>query len=186
MSAHAAAAMSNAVLNSLNRLSDGHTRRTAWNELTAFAEQLDAQRLPGFLVCLHATNDRYTIACRRGAIQLYGRLGAMHPRLLPPHLPKIADYLVARLRDKDSTRELREACAAALGSLVAELGPDAPPVVLRYLLPVLGETLEPVQLDPMVAASLTYGCSLADMCLQPCPASLTYGCSLVDMWLQPI
>ena len=68
MSAHAAAAMSNAVLNSLNRLSDGHTRRTAWNELTTFAEQLDAQRLPGFLACLHATNDRYTIACRRGVI----------------------------------------------------------------------------------------------------------------------
>ena len=85
MSAHAAAAMSNAVLNSLNRLSDGHTRRTAWNELTTFAEQLDAQRLPGFLACLHATNDRYTIACRRGAIQLYGRLGGMHPQLLAPH-----------------------------------------------------------------------------------------------------
>ena len=58
---------------------------TAWNELTTFAEQLDAQRLPGFLACLHATNDRYTIACRRGAIQLYGRLGGMHPQLLAPH-----------------------------------------------------------------------------------------------------
>ena len=102
MSAHAAAAMSNAVLAALNRLSDGHTRRTAWNELTAFAERLDPQRLPGFLACLHATNDRYTIACRRGAIQLYGRLGSMHPQLLAPHLPKIADYLVTRLRDKDA------------------------------------------------------------------------------------
>ena len=101
MSAHAAAAMSNAVLAALNRLSDGHTRRTAWNELTAFAERLDAQRLPAFLACLHATNDRYTIACRRGAIQLYGRLGSMHPQLLAPHLPKIADYLVTRLRDKE-------------------------------------------------------------------------------------
>ena len=79
-----------------------------------------------------------------------------------PHLPKISDYLVARLRDKDSTRELREACAAALGALVAELGPDAPPVVLRYLLPVLGETLEPVRLQPYVpeAAALWR--------LQPC------------------
>ena len=138
--------MQQAVLNSLNRLSDGHTRRSAWNELTVFAERLDAQKLPGFLACLHATNDRYTLACRRGAVQLYGRLGGMHPRLLPPHLPKIADYVVARLRDKDSTRELREACAAALGALVADLGPDAAPVVLRYLLPVLGESLEPVQL----------------------------------------
>ena len=72
-----------------------------------------------------------------------------------PHLPKIADYLAARLRDKDSTRELREACAAALGALVAELGPDAPPVVLRYLLPVLGETLEPVRLQPCVAEAAT-------------------------------
>ena len=72
-----------------------------------------------------------------------------------PHLPKIADYLAARLRDKDSTRELREACAAALGALVAELGPDAPPVVLRYLLPVLGETLEPVRLQPYVAEAAT-------------------------------
>ena len=72
-----------------------------------------------------------------------------------PHLPKISDYLVARLRDKDSTRELREACAAALGALVAELGPDAPPVVLRYLLPVLGETLEPVRLQPYVPEAAT-------------------------------
>ena len=88
--------MQQQVLTSLNKLSDGHTRRTAWNELTVFAERLNAQRLPGFLACLHATNDRYTIACRRGAVQLYGRLGDMHPKLLPPHLPKICDSIVAR------------------------------------------------------------------------------------------
>ena len=86
-----------------------------------------------------------------------------------PHLPKIADYLAARLRDKDSTRELREACAAALGALVAELGPDAPPVVLRYLLPVLGETLEPVRLQPV----RTGGCSLACRRLAHMPQAAT-------------
>ena len=95
-----------------------------------------------------------------------------------PHLPKIADYLAARLRDKDSTRELREACAAALGALVAELGPDAPPVVLRYLLPVLGETLEPVRLQPCVAQAATPcagGCNPMCRRLQPMRAG---GCSL--------
>ena len=93
-----------AILTSLNKLSDGHTRRTAWNELTRAAEHCDAQRLPLFLACLHSTNDRYTSACRRGAVQLYGRLANMHPKLLPAHLPKITDSVVARLRDKDSTR----------------------------------------------------------------------------------
>ena len=100
-----------------------------------------------------------------------------------PHLPKIADYLAARLRDKDSTRELREACAAALGALVAELGPDAPPVVLRYLLPVLGETLEPVRLQPHVAGAATPcrrlqsmragGCNLACQRLAHMPQAAT-------------
>ena len=94
-----------------------------------------------------------------------------------PHLPKIADYLAARLRDKDSTRELREACAAALGALVAELGPDAPPVVLRYLLPVLGETLEPVRLQPYVAEAAT-----------PCDGGcnpIAGGCNPICRRLQP-
>ena len=125
MSAHAAAAMSNAVLNSLNRLSDGHTRRTAWNELTTFAEQLDAQRLPGFLACLHATNDRYTIACRRGAIQLYGRLGGMHPQLLAPRR-------VTQSRECRSHR-VRGTRAGLLRTYVPEAPGSLPGGALRYV-----------------------------------------------------
>ena len=41
----------------------------------------------------------------------------------------------------------------------------------------------------MVTVSITYGCSLRHIWLQPPPhlvaASATYGCSLLHVWLQP-
>ena len=102
-----------AVLQSLNRLSDNHTRKKAWDELTARADRLDGHTIGPFLLCLHNTTAQHTLPCRCGAVRMYAHLAGIQPTLLPPHLPRIADVLVARLKDKDATRELREACAAA-------------------------------------------------------------------------
>ena len=131
------------VLQSLNKLSENHTRAKAWEELTYYAERLDSTTLPAFLQCLHNTTAQHTVACRRGAVRMYGHLALLHPELLPPHLARISDCIVARLKEKDATRELREACAGACGALVKELGAEATlPVVLRPLLPLVSDNNE--------------------------------------------
>lgn len=135
-----------AILNSLNKLSDNHTRQKAWEELTRYAERQDATSLPEFLKCLHNTTAQYTIACRKGAVRMYGHLAGLHSSLLPTYLPRIAETIVLRLKDKDGTRELREACAAAFGALVEKLEKESTlPQLFRPLLPLLVEPNEALQ-----------------------------------------
>ena len=146
-----------ALLTSLQKLSDQHTRQKAMDECTKFAERLDAATLPGFLGVLHTTNDRHTVKCRSGVARLYGLVAHFHPDLIAPHLARVTDTLVARIKDKDGNRELREACATALGEIVKELQtPHAVAQCLRPLLPALSETIEPVQ----AAAALSLACVL--------------------------
>ena len=66
-----------ALLTSLQKLSDQHTRQKAMDECTKFAERLDAATLPGFLGVLHTTNDRHTVKCRSGVART-GRGCARH------------------------------------------------------------------------------------------------------------
>ena len=140
-------AIKQSILQSLNKLSDNHTRQKAWEELVHHAERVDHASLPAFLQCLHSTTAQHTIACRRGAIRMYGHLAHLHPDLVMPHVPKISDAITARLKEKDATRELRDACAAAFAQLVQELGSDAVMLaVLRPLLPLISEPSEPYQL----------------------------------------
>ena len=101
-----------ALLTSLQKLSDKHTRQKAMDECTKFAERLDAATLPGFLGVLPTPNDRHTVKCRSGVARLYGLVAHFHPDLIAPHLARVTDTLVARIKDKDGNRELREACAA--------------------------------------------------------------------------
>ena len=82
-----------AVLQSLNRLSDNHTRKKAWDELTARADRLDGHTIGPFLLCLHNTTAQHTLPCRCGAVRMYAHLAGIQPTLLPPHLPRIADVL---------------------------------------------------------------------------------------------
>ena len=50
---------------------------------------------------------------------------------------------VARLKEKDATRDLREACAGAFGAIVSQLGSEATlPVVLKPLLPLLSHRFD--------------------------------------------
>ena len=88
------------LLHLLNKLTDNHTRQKAWEELSSAAERIDGHTLPTFLGCLHTTNAQHTLACRRGAIRLYGVLATFHPQLMLPHLSRVADSIVARIKDK--------------------------------------------------------------------------------------
>ena len=135
------------ILHVLNKLSDNHTRQKAWEELSALAERLDVESLPIFLGCLHTTNAQHTLACRRGAVRLYGVVATIHPQPLLSHLPRVADSIVARLKDPDATRELREACASTMGAVVEGVGADAAThILMRPLLPLLTESSESSQL----------------------------------------
>ena len=51
--------------------------------------------------CLHTTNAQHTVACRKGAVRLYGVLAGLHPGPLHSHLPRVADSIAARVKDKD-------------------------------------------------------------------------------------
>ena len=145
-----------ALLTSLQKLSDQHTRQKAMDECTKFAERLDAATLPGFLGVLHTTNDRHTVKCRSGVARLYGLVAHFHPDLIAPHLARVTDTLVARIKDRTATASC-EACATALGEIVKELQtPHAVAQCLRPLLPALSETIEPVQ----AAAALSLACVL--------------------------
>lgn len=78
---------------------------------------------------------------------MYGHLAHLHPQLVQAHVSKISDSIVARLKEKDATRELRETCATAFAQLVTELGADATlTAVLRPLLPLVSEPSEAYQL----------------------------------------
>ena len=59
-----------AVLQSLNRLSDNHTRQKAWDELALRADRLDNHTVGAFLLCLHNTTAQHTLPCRRGAVRI--------------------------------------------------------------------------------------------------------------------
>ena len=164
-----------AVLQSLNRLSDNHTRKKAWDELTARADRLDGHTIGPFLLCLHNTTAQHTLPCRCGAVRMYAHLAGIQPTLLPPHLPRIADVLVARLKDKDATRELREACAAAAAALVTELDQESTfAALLRPLLPLLTEPSEPHQIGAAVClgAAISAAGELGDALTQKVAAPL--------------
>lgn len=142
------------LLHLLNKLSDSHTRQHASQELSLIIERLDAHSLPVFLGCLHTTNAQHTLACRRGAVRLYSVVAATHSQMLLPYLPRVADSIGARVKDKDVTREVREACAATMAAIVEGVGADhATHVLMRPILPLFNEPNEISQLGAAACLS---------------------------------
>ena len=133
------------VLAALTRLNEAHTRGSSWEELSRLVTALDAYSISTFLSCLHATNAQFTLPCRTGAVRLYGVVAERHPDLLKANAQRIVESTVARARDRDGGRELREACAEALGLLVAHER-AAVAHALRGVLPMLAEPSEISQL----------------------------------------
>ena len=50
-----------------------------------------------------------------------GALARVHPSLLLRHLPKLAEYLGARARDRDGGREIRDALSSSCALVMQEL-----------------------------------------------------------------
>jgi len=133
------------VLNALTRLNEPHTRLSAWEELSRLVPGLDAYSGGAFLSCLYSTNAQFTLPCRTGAVRLYGVVAERQAHLLKAGAAKIVDSIVARARDKDGGRELRDACAEALGLVLAN-EPAALAQIMRGVLPLLAEPNEHTQL----------------------------------------
>lgn len=140
------------VLNALNRLNEPHTRPSAWEELSRLVPSLDAYSGNAFLSCLFATNAQFTLPCRTGAVRLYGVVAERQPQLLKSSAAKVVDSIVARARDKDGGRELRDTCAEALGLMLAN-DHGSLHHILRGVLPLLAEPNEHTQLAGLACVS---------------------------------
>jgi len=140
------------VLSALTRLNEPHTRAGAWEELSRLVPTLDGHSGATFLSCLHSTNAQFTLPCRTGAVRLFGVVAERQPLLLRPAASKVVESIVARARDKDGGRELRDACAEALGLVLANES-SALPAVLRGVLPLLAEPNEHTQLAGLACVS---------------------------------
>jgi hypothetical protein len=140
------------VLNALTRLNEPHTRPSAWEELSRLVPSLDAYSGNAFLSCLLATNAQFTLPCRTGAVRLYGVVAERLPHLLKSIAGKVVDSIVARARDKDGGRELRDTCAESLGLMLASDHASLPHM-LRGVLPLLAEPNEHTQLAGLACVS---------------------------------
>lgn len=111
------------ILAALNKLADRDTQHIAVEDLERIAEALSPEGISLCLSCLYETNLQQKSAVRKECVKLFGTLALLHDSLLAPHLPKIVNNIVKRLRDPDSS--IRDACVDTMGTLAANVFPMA-------------------------------------------------------------
>jgi hypothetical protein len=109
------------IIAALNKLSDRDTQHIAIEELERIAEGLSPEGISLCLSCLYETDLQQKSTVRKECVKMFGTLASLHEELLSPHLPKIVNNIVKRLRDPDSS--IRDACAEAMGTLAAKVSP---------------------------------------------------------------
>jgi hypothetical protein len=109
------------IIAALNKLSDRDTQHIAIEELERIAESLSPEGISLCLSCLYETDLQQKSTVRKECVKMFGTLASLHEELLSPHLPKIVNNIVKRLRDPDSS--IRDACAEAMGTLAAKVSP---------------------------------------------------------------
>ena len=109
------------IITALNKLSDRDTQHIAIEELERIAESLNPEGISLCLSCLYETDSQQKSTVRKECVKMFGTLSSLHEELLSPHLPKIVNNIVKRLRDPDSS--IRDACAEAMGTLAVKVSP---------------------------------------------------------------
>ena len=109
------------IITALNKLSDRDTQHIAIEELERIAESLTPEGISLCLSCLYETDSQQKSTVRKECVKMFGTLASLHEELLSPHLTKIVNNIVKRLRDPDSS--IRDACAEAMGTLSAKVSP---------------------------------------------------------------
>lgn len=103
------------VFTSIDKLSDRATFSQASSELNYLAKTLSLDFLPSFLSCILSIDSSSKSPVRVHCITLLSILSDTHKSSLSPHIHKISQFLVRRLRDSDTS--VRNACVCAVSTL---------------------------------------------------------------------
>ncbi|XP_019464835.1 PREDICTED: microtubule-associated protein TORTIFOLIA1-like isoform X2 [Lupinus angustifolius] len=103
------------VFTCLTKLSDRDTHSLAVAELESIARNLNQTTVPSFLSCILSTDSSDKSLVRKQCVNLLGFLAETHGNMLSPHLSKILNAVVRRLRDPDSS--VRSACVNSVSAL---------------------------------------------------------------------
>lgn len=137
------------VVLALNKLADRDTYQIGVEDLEKMIECLNPDGVAPFLSCILDTDSEQKSAVRKECIRLMGVLTAFHEGLMGPHIGKMVNSIVKRLKDQDSV--VRDACVETMGVLASKMGSgecesDGVFVVLvKPLFEALGEQNKQVQ-----------------------------------------
>ncbi|KAM7480844.1 hypothetical protein LguiB_005427 [Lonicera macranthoides] len=137
------------VVLALNKLADRDTYQIGVEDLEKTIECLNPDGVAPFLSCILDTDSEQKSAVRKECIRLMGVLTAFHEGLMGPHIGKMVNSIVKRLKDQDSV--VRDACVETMGVLASKMGSgecesDGVFVVLvKPLFEALGEQNKQVQ-----------------------------------------
>ncbi|KAG8459307.1 hypothetical protein KFE25_014152 [Diacronema lutheri] len=135
------------LLAALSRLEDRATQPSTWAELCALARDAQPDDVSTFLDVLTKTNRHHSQLAQREAVRLLTVLADAHAGAFAAHAPRVVSSLIARIRDKESGRDVRDAVIGAVGDLVRTVAPrlgSAAPF-FNPLLGALGEQVEATQ-----------------------------------------
>ncbi|CAN4124324.1 unnamed protein product [Withania somnifera] len=154
--------LKNRVNTCLNRLSDRDTLTVAINELESIARSLNSEGFAAFLNCISCTDSSDKSPVRRQCVRLIGVLSASHGDALSPHLPKMINTVLRRLRDPDSA--VRSVCVEAVSSIASEI---TQPPFSSILKPFMDAIMHEQDNNSQIGASL---CLAAAIEVSPDPA----------------
>lgn len=154
--------LKNRVNTCLNRLSDRDTLTVAINELESIARSLNSEGFSPFLTCISSRDSSDKSPVRRQCVRLIGVLSASHGDALSPHLAKMLNTVLRRLRDPDSA--VRSACVEAVSSIASEI---TQPPFSSILNPLIDAIMHEQDNNSQIGASL---CLAAAIEVSPDPA----------------
>ncbi|PHU02729.1 hypothetical protein BC332_27980 [Capsicum chinense] len=141
--------LKNRVNNCLNRLSDRDTLAVAINELESIARGLKCEGFSTYLSCISSTDSSDKSPVRKQCVRLIGVLSSCHGDALSPHLSKMLNTVLKRLRDPDSA--VRSACVEAVSSIASEI---TQPPFSSILKPLIDAIMHEQDINSQIGASL--------------------------------
>lgn len=107
------------VLLALNKLADRDTYLIGAEELQKIVESLTPDGVTAFLSCILDTGSDQKSAVRKECIRLMGTLASFHRGQIGPHIGKMINSIVKRLKDSDTV--VRDACLETVGILASKM-----------------------------------------------------------------
>ncbi|VFQ66738.1 unnamed protein product [Cuscuta campestris] len=138
------------VITCLNRLADRDTLPAASNELDVIARGLSNDGFAPFLTCLSATDSSHKPAVRRHSVRLIAVLCSAHGDALSPHVSRMLNAVLRRIRDPDTA--VRSACVEAVSSIAAQI--TSPPFSSAILKPIADSIFREQDRNAQIGAAL--------------------------------